>query len=131
MSVADNYESRRRHLAEEIDRQRGALGRAYHHLAQPLHYVETGMKGFGFLRRNQWIFLAAPTVFSLGSSLFGLFRSRGKKVEAPVRRAPAKIVEAEVELPKGKLGKARRLFRTGLGYAMEAFQLYRRIRPYL
>ena len=69
-------------LIAQIESQRMELNQAYRQLEKPIHYGEQALKGFGFLRRNPWIAMAAPGVTSLlFSGLSGLLMRRGKPAE--------------------------------------------------
>ena len=116
----EDFTERRRHLIAEIARQRGELSEAYHNLEKPIHYAEYGLRGFGFLRQNPWVFAAVPAVFSIASTLLGLKKQKSSRRE-PVQRQDIKI------RPKGVGGHLVRLGRHG----WKLFQFYRRIRTYL
>lgn len=113
--IEEDFATRRRHLTAQIARQRGELAQAFKNLEKPIHYAEYGMRGFGFLRSNPWIFAAVPAVFSIVSNLFGS-KKRGSIQSQP---------------PKGIIGKVKRPVSKVAGYAWELFQLYRRVRQYL
>src|SRR5471030_1533696 len=75
MSSSENdFITHRAQIVAEIARQRGELAAAYRDLEKPIRYTEYGMRGFGFLRSNPWIFVAVPAVFSVASNLLGLGR---------------------------------------------------------
>ena len=102
-----DFITRRNQLATEIARQRGELVEAYRQLEKPIRYTEYGMKGFAFIRQNQWLLTAAPallgslpSIFNLVSSFFG---GKKKKQPAPVQpsRAP--------EVPSGTVKKMSRV----------------------
>jgi hypothetical protein len=116
----DDFEDRRRHLIAEIARQRGELAEAYRNLEKPIHYAEYGLRGFGFLRKNPWVFAAAPAVVSVTSTLFGL---RKKKFSKPAPRQRQSI-EAR---PKSFMGHAAKWG----GHGWRLYKLYRRLRHYL
>src|SRR5579863_8498022 len=117
MSAPDNdFASRREILSSEITRQRGELARAYLALEKPIHYAEYGMRGFGFLRQNPWVFAAVPALFSMGSTLVSL---RKKKVPEPVRQQIAQ-----------QTGEVKKPLKVWIGRAVKAYQLYRRVRHY-
>ena len=123
MSESELYEDfaeRRRHLAAEIARQRGELAEAYRNLEKPIHYAEYGMRGFGFLRKNPWVFAAAPAVFSIASTLLGL---KNKKSSKPAPRQRQSIGDR----PKG--WKKHVVTWGGRGWRL--YKLYRRVRTYL
>ena len=109
------YEERRAQLAIAIARQRGELVVAYRNIEKPIRYAETGMRGISFLRQNQWIFVAAPTVVSLVFSFFGL-----RKGQAP-RTARETLHRAE---------GSRGILRSLPSRAYQLYQLYRRVRPF-
>jgi hypothetical protein len=115
-----DFETRRQTLAAQIARQRGELAEAYQNLEKPIHYAEFGMRGFGFLRKNQWLFIAAPTVVSVLFSVFGAIRGRQvvKKVPGAVPPIPN-----PAEASKKPLA-------VWAGRALQLYQLYRRVRPF-
>lgn len=116
---------RRQTLIAQIESQRMELTQAYRQLEKPIHYGEQALKGFGFLRRNPWIAMAAPSAVGLLFSGAGALLRRGKpkpKIEAADREeiiASLRADEAKVKRPMRKV----------IGYAIKAFQLYRRFRP--
>jgi hypothetical protein len=116
------FADRRERLAAEITRQRSQLAYAYHNLQKPIHYAEYGLSSFGFLRKNTWVFAAAPAVFSIASTLFGLRKLKSSR-PSPRRR---QSMEAEAR-PKGLLGHAAKWG----GHGLRLFRLYRRVRPFL
>src|SRR5882757_9887292 len=84
MSMSEeSMDMRRKFLADQIARQRGELASAYRNLEKPIHYAEYGMRGFGFVRKNPWVFAAVPAVISIGSTLLGL---KKKKLSQPAPR---------------------------------------------
>ena len=113
----ENFAERRGLLAAQIARQRMELAEAYLNIEKPIHYVEYGMNGLGFLRKNPWIFLALPAVLSTASTLLGL---RKKKSSKPVERHCAK------NQPKGWTKHVA----TWGGHGWRLYKIYRRIRPY-
>jgi hypothetical protein len=116
----ESFADYRERLAAEIARQRTELAYAYHNLEKPIHYAEYGLRGFGFLRKNSWVFVAAPAVFSIASTLFGL-----KKQKSP--QPPPRQRQNIENLPKGLAGH---VVKWG-GHGWRLFKLYRRIRTYL
>ena len=114
-----SIDERRSLLAAQIARQRGELAQAYRNIEKPIHYAEYGLRGFGFLRKNPWVFAAAPAVVSIASTLFGL---RKKNSAKPVTRQ-----KQSHEKPRGWSGHAVRLGRHG----WKIYRLYRRVRAYL
>jgi len=113
-----DFATRREQLAMEIARQRGELAQAYRNLEKPIHYAEFGMRGFGFIRQNPWIFAAAPALVSILSSLFGLRKKKSSK------SAPSQEQNIHAEKPKGRI-------KVWTGRAWELYQLYRRVRSFL
>jgi hypothetical protein len=111
----EDFAERRRHLIAEIARQRGELATAYRNLEKPIHYAEYGLRGFGFLRKNSWVFVAAPAVFSVASTLLGLRKGKSAK--------PSPHIE---EGPKGLGGH---LVRLG-GHGWRLYKFYRRARRF-
>src|SRR5476649_2886308 len=98
----ENFAERRGLLAAQIARQRGELAEAYRNIEKPIHYAEYGMRGFGFVRKNPWIFAAAPAVVSIASTLVGLKQKKSSK-PAPRQR------QTTESRPKGILGHAVKL----------------------
>jgi hypothetical protein len=127
MKLSFDLLHRRQVLVAQIDSQRMELAQAYRQLEKPIHYGEQALKGFGFLRRNPWIAMAAPGVTSLLFSGLGWLMRRGKpaaRQSEPVSRE--KIIEAlRAEEAKTK----KKPVRKWIGYAIKGFQLYRKYRP--
>ncbi|MCE0521331.1 MAG: hypothetical protein LV480_00280 [Methylacidiphilales bacterium] len=117
--LPEDFAERRRHLIADIARQRGELAVAYRNLERPIHYAEYGLRGFGFLRKNPWVFMAVPTAFKLASVLMGL----KKKKASDSRPNPRRNLEGK---PKGFGKHIVALGKNG----WRLFQLYRRIKPY-
>ena len=115
----ENFAERRGLLVAQIARQRGELAEAYRNLEKPIHYAEYGMRGFGFLRKNPWVIVTVPAVFSIASTLLGL---RKKKSSAP---PPVQRQSIENE-PKG----FKKHLVTWGGHGWRLYKFYRRIRPY-
>jgi hypothetical protein len=115
----EDFAERRRHLIAQIARQRGELADAYGNLEKPIHYAEYGLRGFGFLRKNPWVFAAAPALFSIASTLLGLKKGKSPKPEP----GPRKGIENP---PKGLTGH---LVKLG-GHGWRLYKLYRRVRHY-
>ena len=114
-----DFATRRAQLAAEIARQRGELAQAYSQLEKPLHYAEYGMRGFGFLRQNSWLFVAAPALFSMLLTAFG---SKKKK------SSPAPDQKQSIQnKPEG----AKKHLVVWGGRAWRLYQLYRRVRHFL
>lgn len=123
----ESLEERRKFLSGQIARQRAELATAYRNLEKPIHYAEYGMRGLGFFRKNAWIFVAAPTVLNIATTLFGLSRKKKKaKVTAPGRQQIPLSAEAEARSKNWK-DLAVTLGRNGV----RLWQLYKRIRPYI
>jgi hypothetical protein len=116
----EDFAERRRHLIAEIARQRGELAEAYRNLEKPIHYAEYGMRGFGFLRKNPWVFVAAPAVVKLASTFIG------HKTQKAAKPSPRQRPSIENK-PKGWQKHVVTLGQNG----WRLYQLYRRIRTYL
>ena len=114
-----NLAERRAILTAQIAHQRSELGDAYRNLEKPIHYVEYGMRGFGFLRQNTWVFLAVPAVFSVASTLLGLRKTKR------VRPSLGQYQSLE-KRPRTLTGHVVRLG----GFGWKLFQFYRRVRPF-
>ena len=128
MKLSHDLFRRRQTLIAQIESQRMELTQAYRQLEKPIFYGEQALKGFGFLRRNPWVAMAAPGVTSLLFSGLGFLLRRGKpKVEhkLPDREEIIAALKAEAEEAK----KMKKPVRKYLGYAFKAFQLYRKYRP--
>lgn len=110
----EDYAARRAQLSAQITLQRAELGQAWEQLKTPIHYTETGIRAFAFLRNNSWIFAAIPAVFSITSFFFG----RKKNKVAPVQTHSAEKPD------KG-------FFRKMVGHATNAFHFYRRVKPFI
>ncbi len=124
----ESVDQRRARLAAEIARQRGDLVSAYQNLATPIHYGENVLRGFGFLRRNGWIFAAVPATFTVGSALISLLGLGKGKPSELTRAERQRLAELERErLPKGFVGK---LVKWG-GHGFRLFKIYRRVRRFL
>jgi hypothetical protein len=115
----ENFAERRGFLSAQIARQRTELAEAYGNLEKPIHYVEYGMNGLGFLRKNPWVFLAVPAVISTASTFLGL----GKKKSS----TPPPVERQSVEnRPKGW---TKHVVTLG-GHGWRLYKFYRRLRPY-
>src|SRR5476651_805570 len=108
-------EERRAHLSAEIARQRGDLAAAYHNMHKPIEVGEAGLRTFGFIRQNSWIFVAVPAAIKVVSFFMGL---RGGSKPTPSQR---QHVERERERPKGFTGHA---LKWG-GHGWRLFKIYR------
>jgi hypothetical protein len=117
-----SFEEKRRHLIAEIARQRGELSESYRNLEKPIHYAEYGLRGFGFVRQNPWIFVAVPAVLKVAATLITL--KTGNAVKATPRQRQRQ--HSEIEKPKGITGHAIRWGQRGY----RLFKLYRRVRAY-
>ena len=115
----ESFADRRVRLAAEIARQRTELAYTYRNLERPIHYAEYGLRGFGFLRKNSWVFMAAPAVVSIASTLLGLRKAKSSK-PAPRQRQSIK------DQPKGW----KKHVVTWGGHGWRLFKLYRRVRRY-
>ncbi|HEV3272627.1 MAG TPA: hypothetical protein VGZ93_10645 [Candidatus Methylacidiphilales bacterium] len=116
----EDFAKRREFLAAQIARQRGELAEAYRNLERPLHYAEYGLRGFGFLRKNPWIFVAAPAAVKVAATFFGV--------------AKKKLAGAGAEERRGVGGRARKGIGKHLatwgGHGWRLYKLYRRARSY-
>jgi hypothetical protein len=126
MKLSHDLFQRRQTLIAQIESQRMELAQAYRALEKPIHYGEQALKGFGFLRRNPWIAMAAPGATSLLFSGIGFLLRRGKPrlKREPVGREEI-IAALREEEAKAKTSGVRKW----IGYGVKAFQLYRRYRP--
>ena len=116
--LAENdFAARRELLAAEIARQRRELAHAYANLEKPIHYAEYGLRGFGFLRANPWIFAAVPAAFSIFSMMFSMGKKQSPKPAAP----PRQITESRMK------GMQQAIVTWG-GHGWRLYQLYRRVR---
>lgn len=116
--MSDDFVTRRDQLASEIARQRGELARAYLNLEKPIHYAEYGMRGFGFIRSNPWIFAAVPAAFSIARTIFG-----GKK------KGTSKTSSGQEQNLQGE--KNKRPLQVWTNRAWQLYQLYRRVRSFI
>jgi hypothetical protein len=117
----ETFAARRERLAAEIERQRVELVHAYRNLEKPVHYAEYGLRGFGFLRKNAWVFTAVPAVLSIGSTLLGLKKIASLKGSPRQRQS----MEPRVRV-KGLRGTALKF----AGHGWRLFKIYRRVRPF-
>jgi len=123
MKIArEGTEKRRLELMEQIARQRTELAHAYRGLAKPLDYTQKGIKGMKALRQNAWLIGLVPSIIAIVFSLFG-WKKKEKASLLSRRSKEEKLREAEAVARKPLAKWAAR------GWA--AFQLYRRVRPFL
>ena len=115
--MSDDFTMRRDQLAVEIARQRRELAQAYVHLEKPIRYTEYGMRGFGFIRNNPWIFAAAPALLSVVKIAFG-----GKKKKSS--KPSSKQEQTQVE-------KNKRPLQLWMNRGWQLYQLYRRVRTFI
>jgi hypothetical protein len=128
MKLSHDLFLRRQTLTAQIESQRMELTQAYRQLEKPIYYGEQALKGFGFLRRNPWVAMAAPGVTSLLFSGIGFLLRRGKPAAKHEKLSHEEIVAAlKTEAEEAKA--AKKPMRKYLGYAFKAFQLYRKFRP--
>ncbi len=113
----DDFTTRREQLAAQIDRHRVELGEAYLRLEKPIRYAEYGMRGFGFIRSNPWIFAAVPAFFSVVRTVFG-----GKKKKS------SKFQPGQEQKPTDKVLTSLQLW---MNRAWQVYQLYRRARTFI
>lgn len=115
--MSDDFSTRRQELVAQISRQRGELAQAYRNLEKPIHYAEYGMRGFGFIRNNPWIFVAAPAVFGMVRTAFGWRKKKASKSSPD-----------QGQLQAGKKDKPLQVW---AGRAWQLYQLYCRVRHLL
>jgi hypothetical protein len=128
MKLSHDLFLRRQTLIAQIESQRMELNQAYRQLEKPIHYGEQALKGFGFLRRNPWVAMAAPGITSLVFSGLGLLLRRGKpKVEH--RHLDREEIIAALKEEAEEAKKTKKPIRKMFGYAIKAFQFYRKYRP--
>jgi hypothetical protein len=124
----ESLSERRKNLSHQIARQRTELAVAYRGLIKPFQYTETGIAALKTLRKNGWLIALAPSVVSLVYSFFGW-----KKAEKPGlfgrlrRKGKLKNAEADEEVA----AKMKKPMSRWAGRAWSAFQVYRRVRPFL
>jgi hypothetical protein len=121
-SDGETMDQRRAHLAAQIERQRGELAGAYRNLAKPIHYTETAMRGFGFLRQNPWVISVVPAVVSLGSALVGLRKGKSEKLSRS-RREELERLDRKPRTVAGHVAKWG-------GRGWKLFKIYRRVRHF-
>jgi len=127
MKLSHDLFLRRQTLIAQIESQRMEMTQAYRQLEKPIFYGEQALKGFGFLRRNPWVAMAAPGVTSLVFSGIGFLLRRGKPREEHKHLNREEIIAAlKAEAEEAKTKKPVRKI---IGYAIKAFQLYRKVRP--
>ena len=114
----NEFAVRREVLARQIARQRGELIHAFRDLETPITYTEKGLTAFAFIRKNPWIFVAVPTALNIVFQIFGL------------RRKPSKPVPGAVQAIPNPTEHSQSLLMRWGGRALQAYQLYRRVRPY-
>jgi hypothetical protein len=119
----EDFTLHRDELVRQIASQRGELAAAYRNLEKPIHYAEVGMKGLGFLRQNQWLFVAAPTVVSVGLTLFNAWRGKKAPKVVPVKGA----VQPIPNLAEG----SKKPLAVWVGRAYQLYQLYRKVRTFI
>jgi hypothetical protein len=126
MKLSHDLFHRRQTLVAQIESQRMELAQAYRALEKPIQYGEQALKGFGVLRRNPWIAMAAPSVTGLVISGVGFLIRRGK----PARKAEPVDRDHLIAALRAEEAKTKKPgLRKWVGYAIKAFQLYRRFRP--
>jgi hypothetical protein len=123
----ESLSERRKNLSLQITRQRTELAVAYRGLIKPFQYTETGLAGLKVLRKNGWLIALAPSVVSLVYSFFGWKKEEKPGLLGRLRRK-AKPVEAEEE---DIASKAKKPMARWAKRAWSAFQVYRRVRPFL
>jgi hypothetical protein len=119
----ESMDQRRAHLAAAIARQRGELADAYRNLHKPIEIGESGLRAFGFIRQNSWIFVAVPAALKVITFFVGL--RGGGKPPAPEPRQHQRL-DRESARPKSFAGHA---LKWG-GHGWKLFKIYRRVRHY-
>jgi len=112
-------EERRAYLSAQIARQRSEFAQAYLNLHKPIEVGEAGLRTFGFIRQNSWIFVALPAALKVVSFFVGL--RGGSKPAKPLARE-----RVGRERSKGLVGHA---VKWG-GHGIRLFKIYRRVRAY-
>jgi hypothetical protein len=127
----EDFETRRQRLVGAIARQRTDLVEAYRQLEKPIRYTEYGMKGFAFIRQNQWLLTAAPALLGSVPSIINLVSSafgwRKKKKVVPIQRQ-APSPEVAVPTTTKKLSRVSQAVMGGVEQGLRAYNLYRRVR---
>jgi malate synthase len=128
----EDFITRRDSLAREISRQRGELAQAYRQLEKPIRYTEYGMKGFAFIRQNQWVLTVAPalmgsipSIINLVSSAFGWRKKKKAVLVQHVSPAPS---QGASPTTAKKLSRVSQALMSGAEQGVRAYNLYRRIR---
>jgi hypothetical protein len=128
----ESFAEKKRRLTSDIARQRGELATAYRGLSKPIQYGEQGLRAFGFLRSNAWLFSILPAAFSVTTSVLAIIRHfTGGKAE-PIRKGWFKR-GAESRSKREAKREAEGLFghfKKWGGHGWKAFNLYRRVRKY-
>ena len=78
---------------------------------------ESGLRAFGFIRQNSWIFVAVPAALKVVTFFLGL---RGGAKPAPIQR------QSSEKSPKGFTSHAMKWG----GHGWRLFKIYRRVRTY-
>jgi len=127
----EDFITRRNSLAREISRQRGELAQAYRQLEKPIRYTEYGMKGFAFIRQNQWVLTAAPALMGSLPSIINLVSSAfgwRKKKKVPAQHLAPAPSQATTPTTAKKLSRVSQALMSGAEQGVRAYNLYRRIR---
>ena len=124
----DSLHDRRRHLIAQIARQRGELADAYRNLHKPIEMGESGLRAFGFVRQNAWIFTAIPASLNVVTFLFGLKSLiAGKPAKPTASQRQAVERDLEKKRPRSLLGHAAHWG----GHGWRVYKIYQRIKKYL
>jgi hypothetical protein len=129
MSVAKpTLSEKREKLSEQIARQRVELAVAYRGLIKPFQYTETGIAAVKTLRKNGWLLALAPSAVSLVFSFFG-WEKKGKPGLLGRLRRKSKNADADDE--EEIAAKVKKPMSRWARRAWGAFQVYRRVRPFI
>jgi hypothetical protein len=133
--ATESLDQRRAHLIAEIARQRGELAVSYKNIAKPIQYFEYGMRGFGLLRQNPWIFSVVPAAVTITTALVGAVRTPKPAAEPKLSmlekitrsRAARKAEKIETKAQKSLLGHAMHWGGRGLKF----YRVYKKVRKFL
>jgi hypothetical protein len=124
----ESLSEHRKQLSEQISRQRTELAVAYRGLIKPFQYTETGITAVKALRKNGWMIALAPSVVSLVFTFFGWKKAEKPGLFSRLRRK-GKFKDEDVE--EKVAAKVKKPVSRWAGHAWSAFQVYRRVRPFL
>ncbi len=125
----ESMDQRRARLAADIARQRGDLATAYRNLHKPIELGESGLRAFGFMRQNAWIFTAVPATLNIVTFLFGVKDMISGKSAKAAAAKERKTLEREVERKKSRSLVDHALHWGGHGWRV--YKIYNRVKKYL